>query len=45
MMMISLVEELGEALVGQPVDRIEPFLAQTLQYGYHRTTGGYMCSL
>ncbi len=38
--MVPLVEELGESLVGQPVDRIEPFLAQILQSGYHRTTGG-----
>lgn len=38
--MVPLVEELGERLVGRPVDRIEPFLAQTFQSGYHRTIGG-----
>lgn len=38
--MVPLVEELGESLVGQSIDWIEPLLAQTLQAGYHRTTGG-----
>lgn len=40
MVMVALVDEISESLVGQPVNCIEPFLSRMMQTGYHRTTGG-----